>query len=181
MGNKIRVELSRGGGRTAKYPGEPGACFKCGEQGHWARCVMSSFTWLATRSNYFVVVSLKRMSEQYRTRVGFLVTSSTGMILIVFVPDMYLIIGVVVAAVTKKLLLLIALLILVIILRLLLLPEIIPHIVRTIIVIRQLETLDMATTILRHRVSIGGLRHLQENFAITLRDRHAPGIMMTSE
>ena len=39
MGNKIRVELSHGGGRTAKYSGEPGACFKCGQQGHWARFV----------------------------------------------------------------------------------------------------------------------------------------------
>ena len=39
MGNKIRVELSHGGGRTAKYNGEPGACFKCGQQGHWARSV----------------------------------------------------------------------------------------------------------------------------------------------
>ncbi|KAF8898484.1 hypothetical protein BD779DRAFT_1484182 [Infundibulicybe gibba] len=37
MGNKIRVELSHGGGRTAKYTGDPGACFKCGEMGHWAR------------------------------------------------------------------------------------------------------------------------------------------------
>ncbi|KAJ7225906.1 hypothetical protein GGX14DRAFT_422909 [Mycena pura] len=37
MGNKIRVELSHGGGRTAKYSGDPGACFKCGHMGHWAR------------------------------------------------------------------------------------------------------------------------------------------------
>ena len=37
MGNKIRVELSHGGGRTAKYTGDPGACFKCGQLGHWAR------------------------------------------------------------------------------------------------------------------------------------------------
>ncbi|KAF7310585.1 hypothetical protein HMN09_00601300 [Mycena chlorophos] len=37
MGNKIRVELSHGGGRTAKYSGDPGACFKCGQAGHWAR------------------------------------------------------------------------------------------------------------------------------------------------
>ncbi|KAF9519789.1 hypothetical protein BS47DRAFT_1336491 [Hydnum rufescens UP504] len=37
MGNKIRVELSHGGGRTAKFAGEPGACFKCGQHGHWAR------------------------------------------------------------------------------------------------------------------------------------------------
>ncbi|KIK07394.1 hypothetical protein K443DRAFT_673312 [Laccaria amethystina LaAM-08-1] len=37
MGNKIRVELSHGGGRTAKYAGDPGACFKCGQMGHWAR------------------------------------------------------------------------------------------------------------------------------------------------
>lgn len=41
MGNKIRVELSRGGGRTAKYSGDPGACFKCGQMGHWARFVIS--------------------------------------------------------------------------------------------------------------------------------------------
>ena len=39
MGNKIKVELSRGGGRTAKYSGDPGACFKCGQVGHWARFV----------------------------------------------------------------------------------------------------------------------------------------------
>jgi hypothetical protein len=39
MGNKIRVELSHGGGRTAKYSGDPGACFKCGQMGHWARFV----------------------------------------------------------------------------------------------------------------------------------------------
>ena len=37
MGNKIRVELSHGGGRTARYNGDPGACFKCGQMGHWAR------------------------------------------------------------------------------------------------------------------------------------------------
>ncbi|KAF8344083.1 uncharacterized protein EI90DRAFT_3114751 [Cantharellus anzutake] len=37
MGNKIRVELSHGGSRTAKFSGEPGACFKCGQHGHWAR------------------------------------------------------------------------------------------------------------------------------------------------
>lgn len=37
MGNKIRVEISHGGGRTAKYSGDPGACFKCGQMGHWAR------------------------------------------------------------------------------------------------------------------------------------------------
>ncbi|ESK98182.1 rna-binding region rnp-1 domain-containing protein [Moniliophthora roreri MCA 2997] len=37
MGNKIRVELSRGGGRTAKYSSDPGACFRCGQMGHWAR------------------------------------------------------------------------------------------------------------------------------------------------
>ncbi len=39
MGNKIRVELSRGG-RTAKFNGDPGACFKCGDLGHWARYVV---------------------------------------------------------------------------------------------------------------------------------------------
>ncbi|KZT06279.1 uncharacterized protein LAESUDRAFT_726108 [Laetiporus sulphureus 93-53] len=37
MGNKIRVELSHGRGRTAKYSNDPGACFKCGQMGHWAR------------------------------------------------------------------------------------------------------------------------------------------------
>ncbi|KAF8922220.1 hypothetical protein CPB85DRAFT_1266398 [Mucidula mucida] len=36
MGNKIRVEMSHGGGRTAKYSSEPGACFRCGQMGHWA-------------------------------------------------------------------------------------------------------------------------------------------------
>ena len=34
MGNKIRVELSHGGGRTAKYAGDPGACFNCGQMAH---------------------------------------------------------------------------------------------------------------------------------------------------
>lgn len=37
MGKQIRVEMSHGGGRTAKYNGDPGACFKCGNVGHWAR------------------------------------------------------------------------------------------------------------------------------------------------
>ncbi|KAF9229744.1 hypothetical protein BS17DRAFT_37304 [Gyrodon lividus] len=37
MGNKIRVELSHNRGRTAKRSDDPGACFKCGESGHWAR------------------------------------------------------------------------------------------------------------------------------------------------
>lgn len=38
LGNIIRVELSHGGGKsTAKLLTEPGACFKCGQQGHWAR------------------------------------------------------------------------------------------------------------------------------------------------
>ncbi|KAF5356108.1 hypothetical protein D9756_004039 [Leucocoprinus leucothites] len=37
MGNKIKVELSHGGGRTAKFSGDPGACFRCGQMGHWAR------------------------------------------------------------------------------------------------------------------------------------------------
>jgi len=37
MSNKIRVEISRGGGRFAKFSGDPGACFKCGQMGHWAR------------------------------------------------------------------------------------------------------------------------------------------------
>ena len=39
MGNKIRVELSHGGGRTQKAAGDPGACFKCSQLGHWARYV----------------------------------------------------------------------------------------------------------------------------------------------
>ncbi|KAG9314719.1 hypothetical protein JVU11DRAFT_5528 [Chiua virens] len=37
MGNKIRVELSHSRGRTFKRPEDPGACFNCGENGHWAR------------------------------------------------------------------------------------------------------------------------------------------------
>lgn len=43
MGNKIRVELSHGGGRTAKFAGDPGACFKCAQMGHWARLVSAVF------------------------------------------------------------------------------------------------------------------------------------------
>jgi hypothetical protein len=42
MGNKIKVELSHGGGRTAKFSGDPGACFRCGQMGHWARYVQFS-------------------------------------------------------------------------------------------------------------------------------------------
>ncbi|KAG8981064.1 hypothetical protein FRC05_003964 [Tulasnella sp. 425] len=37
LGNKIRCEVSHGGGKTAKFAGEPGACFKCRQPGHWAR------------------------------------------------------------------------------------------------------------------------------------------------
>ncbi|TFK76747.1 hypothetical protein BDN72DRAFT_829902 [Pluteus cervinus] len=37
LGNTIRVEISRGGSRTTKHTGDPGACFRCGEMGHWAR------------------------------------------------------------------------------------------------------------------------------------------------
>ncbi|EJU00940.1 hypothetical protein DACRYDRAFT_108285 [Dacryopinax primogenitus] len=37
MGSKIKVEQSHGGGRTSKYSNDPGACFKCGQHGHWAR------------------------------------------------------------------------------------------------------------------------------------------------
>ncbi|KZP00734.1 RNA-binding domain-containing protein [Calocera viscosa TUFC12733] len=37
MGSKIKVEQSHGGGRTSKYNNDPGACFKCGQHGHWAR------------------------------------------------------------------------------------------------------------------------------------------------
>jgi hypothetical protein len=37
MGNKIRVEIAHGGGKTSKYSSDPGACFKCGQVGHWAR------------------------------------------------------------------------------------------------------------------------------------------------
>lgn len=44
MGNKIRVEISHGGGRTAKYSGDPGACFKCGQMGHWARFANHTFS-----------------------------------------------------------------------------------------------------------------------------------------
>jgi len=37
MGNKIRVELSHGRGRATRRTDDPGACFRCGETGHWAR------------------------------------------------------------------------------------------------------------------------------------------------
>lgn len=53
MGNKIRVELSHGGGRTAKFPGEPGACFKCGQMGHWARCLMNNYLILFFADTFF--------------------------------------------------------------------------------------------------------------------------------
>ena len=60
MGNKIRVELSHGGGRTAKYAGDPGACFKCGELGHWAR-----FEFPSMISALWAHPLLQRMSEQH--------------------------------------------------------------------------------------------------------------------
>ena len=61
MGNKIRVELSHGGGRTAKYAGDPGACFKCGQLGHWARFEFPFMT-----SALWAYPLLQRMSEQHR-------------------------------------------------------------------------------------------------------------------
>lgn len=51
MGNKIRVEISHGGGRTAKYSGDPGACFKCGQMGHWARSDIAHSFMVALRAN----------------------------------------------------------------------------------------------------------------------------------
>ncbi|KAL7410106.1 hypothetical protein BDY24DRAFT_186986 [Mrakia frigida] len=37
MGSQIKVEHSRGGGKTAKFQSEPGCCFKCGKPDHWAK------------------------------------------------------------------------------------------------------------------------------------------------
>ncbi|KAH7916493.1 hypothetical protein BJ138DRAFT_1121868 [Hygrophoropsis aurantiaca] len=37
MGNKIRVEISHSRTRNTKHSSDPGACFKCGLTGHWAR------------------------------------------------------------------------------------------------------------------------------------------------
>ncbi|KAL4069306.1 hypothetical protein J3A83DRAFT_4189146 [Scleroderma citrinum] len=37
MGNKVRVEIAHGKGRATKRSEDPGACFKCGESGHWAK------------------------------------------------------------------------------------------------------------------------------------------------
>ncbi|KAF4605601.1 hypothetical protein EYR40_004388 [Pleurotus pulmonarius] len=36
MGNKIRVEISHGG-RATRTTAEAGTCFRCGDNGHWAR------------------------------------------------------------------------------------------------------------------------------------------------
>ncbi|KAI6153217.1 hypothetical protein BKA82DRAFT_23949 [Pisolithus tinctorius] len=41
MGNKVRVEIAHGKGRGTKRTEDPGACFKCGENGHWAKCARS--------------------------------------------------------------------------------------------------------------------------------------------
>lgn len=38
MGNKIRVEISKGGSKS-RHAMDPGSCFRCGVPGHWARCV----------------------------------------------------------------------------------------------------------------------------------------------
>ena len=61
MGNKIRVELSHGGGRTAKYAGDPGACFKCGQLGHWARFEFPSMI----SAPWAHPLLLQRMSKQH--------------------------------------------------------------------------------------------------------------------
>jgi hypothetical protein len=55
MGNKIKVELSHGGGRTAKFSGDPGACFRCGQMGHWARFVECLF-WLLWTSRFNTMI-----------------------------------------------------------------------------------------------------------------------------
>lgn len=39
LGSVIKVQLSHGGGKNASKLSEPGACFKCGHRGHWARLV----------------------------------------------------------------------------------------------------------------------------------------------
>ncbi|KAI5822460.1 hypothetical protein K523DRAFT_408524 [Schizophyllum commune Tattone D] len=36
MGNKIRVEISKGGSKS-RHAMDPGSCFRCGVPGHWAR------------------------------------------------------------------------------------------------------------------------------------------------
>lgn len=67
MGQKIRVELSHGGGRTAKYAGEPGACFRCGQQGHWARYVQLS-CFLANYLLIFDFTTENALTKQGMTR-----------------------------------------------------------------------------------------------------------------
>ncbi|KAF8634415.1 hypothetical protein AX15_000866 [Amanita polypyramis BW_CC] len=64
MGNKIRVELSRGG-RTVKFNGDPGACFKCGDLGHWARECPNAPTTSHNRRPHHEPPLLDRIERDY--------------------------------------------------------------------------------------------------------------------
>ncbi|KAF9473192.1 hypothetical protein BDN70DRAFT_843782 [Pholiota conissans] len=69
MGNKIRVELSHGGGRTAKFAGDPGACFKCAQMGHWARECPNS-TGPPHRRSHYESPLIDRIQGDYNGRPG---------------------------------------------------------------------------------------------------------------
>ncbi|KAI0047669.1 hypothetical protein FA95DRAFT_1605900 [Auriscalpium vulgare] len=68
MGNKVRVEMSRGGGRYAKYLAGPNACYKCGEMGHWFKeCTNHVVSATGTSPGYIPPIDRIHPSRDYRS------------------------------------------------------------------------------------------------------------------